>query len=1119
MTDSAANPIGRPARLRFGAGPRATERLLLDELAAQLDRLGRRALEGPVRVIVPSASLRAHLLARLVERRGRAIAGVHCTTLFGLAIGIVERADGPPNLHDQLSLLLARRYAQGEPSLQRALAHLRHGFRAVDASVRDLREAGIDPAHVDALEEALQVDGPRSEASQPEIERAQALVRVAGRTLRALERLGVFTTSTLLRRAAELVRGQPAAALPTGWLAVYGFSDAIGVATDLLTALLDRHGGSIFIDRVPDPAEPGEPDAGNAFARRFTERVADVARPDDGVAVSEPVRISIFQAVGGDAEAREVAARLRALIDQGRPPERLAIVARRLEAHRTSLRTHLHRLAVPFSAAGAAGPRGPDGRRVQALLDLLEHRGSAPVERWLDARAEPFARIHDFDLQLALSAAGAGRLQEVPGRPLGAVARNGRYALPVRRGFTSGDEEVYARRRSVPLSALEAAVAAAGRLCARFQSWRDEVGLGRHAQRFRELLHEDLSWSAAGDLSRRVTALLDELVRGVPDDLEVTFDEFADLIRAPLERVGETPLGGRGAGVRILDVIEARGLTFEHLFVIGLNRGVFPKLVNEDPLLPDALRAVLSRHGFGVLQDLPQKLTGYDEERYLFSQLLSAAPEVTLSWQDVDEDNHQQTASPLIERLRWAPIESAAAWREPPTARHLYSAATAQLDEPGWRHRPAHEAAVLAGIHGDRAHFGKVLAVALDPAGAGATYAPRGLHAARLRILDEIDPERGRVRGERTRARLGPYYGFIGPIAAAGDPRSRERLFVTTLESLASCSWRAFLERLLRLQPIPDPLEALPAVEPLFIGNLVHRVLERIVQGQLERPSDSLAAARQGGSPVRWPAKRELAALLEREAHDLVLQEGFAFPGFARLMAEVVGPYLEIAREVDWSSGSALSSAATELYGSVEVEGPATGARAIWFKADRVDAGPELTLTDYKTGKPISDKKTEATRRKKLLANVRAGQSLQAVAYALAGGEPADAGRYVYLRPDAETELEHRTARVGADDTELADAFRGAIAATLAAWDRGAFLPRLIEPSGEKEFRFCASCRVAEACLRGDSGARGRLRDWVASRSAAAGAADPTLDPQAEAVLAVWKLRDVSTDDEPRFSR
>ncbi len=1117
MSETPSTAIGRPARLRFGAGALATEKLLLEEISSHLERLGPEVLERPIRLVVPSGSLRAHLLARLVEARGRAVAGLQCTTLFGLAMAIVERCDGPPNLHDELSLLFARRYAQDEPTLQRALAHLRDGFHAVDGTVRDLREAGLDPAHVEAFEEALAVDGKESDASPAEIERAQALVRVTGRTLTALGRLDVLSTSGLLQRATELVRDLSDEVLPTSWLAVYGFSDAIGVATDLLMALLQRHGGVVFVDRPPDPAAPEQPDAGNVFSARFTERISDVARADEAVARSDPARLSIFQAVGGEAEAREVAARIRELIDRSVRPERIAIVARHLDAHRTALRTHLRRLAVPFSSVGAPGPPGPDGRKAQALLHLLERRGAAPVERWLDARAEPFPQINDFDLHLALSAVGAGRLEEIPGRPLEDVAYKGRYALPVRRGFAGADEEVYAHRRQVPLSALKSATDAAQRLCDHFAVWRKEVGLGRHAARLRELLRRDLAWSPSSDLGRQVAAILDELSRGVRLELEVTFDEFVDLIRSPLERVCETRFGGRGAGIRILDVIEARGLTFEHLFVIGLNRGVFPRVVNEDPLLPDALRAVLSRRGFGVLQDLPQKLAGYDEERYLFSQLLSAAAEVTLSWQDVDEDNHQQTASPLVERLRWAPLERLSAWREPPTARHLYSAATAQIERPGWRHRPVHEAAVLAGIHGDRAHFGKIMAVACESTGAGDAppRLPRGLHTARLRVLDEIDPERGRVRGERTRARLGPYYGFIGPIAAEGDPRGRDRLFVTTLEAVSACSWRAFLERILRLQPIPDPLEALPAVEPLFIGNLVHRVLERIVKGQLRTPAETLDQARERTSRVLWPDEGELARMLDEEATTLVLKEGFAFPGFARLMAEVVGPYLTTAREVEWHETLALSSSATELFGSVEVAGPSGEPREIWLKADRVDGGAELTLTDYKTGRPISDKKTEATRRKRFLDSVRAGQNLQAVAYALAGGEPADVGRYIYLRPEIGIELQHRTAEVAAGDEDFAEAFRTAVRAGLAAWDQGTFLPRLIEPAGDREFRFCASCRVAEACLRGDSGSRGRLREWIDSR-----AASPTVDPHERALLGVWRLREERTEDEPkRFSR
>ncbi len=1077
-----------------------------------MERLGVETLTRPMRVVVPSRALRDHLLARLVERRGRSIAGLHCTTLFGLAIGLVDRADGPTRLHDGLGFMLARRYAQNEDWLGRSLAHLREGFHSVDGSVRDLLEAGIDPSHVEALEEALTVDGPAGDASNAEIERARALVRVAGRTLEELEALGAHSTATLLRRATELIGDDPQRALPTSALAVYGFSDAIGVATDLLSVLLDRFDGAMYVDRPADPAEPERPDAGNVFARRFIERIAAVARPEEPAAPQEPAPMTMFQAIGGEAEAREVAERCRSLLDRGCRPEGIAIVARRLEVHRTALRTHLGRLGVPFSAAGAPGPHGAHGRTVQALLHLLERRGASPVERWLDARAAPFPQINNFDLYLALSTIGAGRLEEVAGRPYDAVSRKGRYTLPVRRGFSDGDEEVYARHRKVPVSALKSAAESGGRLCAHFDRWRAETQLGDHLARFRDLLQDRLAWPPAGDLTRQVSNIADELARAVPVETEMTYDEFVDLVRPALERAGESRFGGRGAGVRVLEVVEARGLTFEHLFLIGLNRSVFPRIINEDPLLPDNLRAVLSRRGFGVLQDLPQKLSGYDEERYLFSQLVSAADRVTLSWQDVDDDNRQRTASPLVERLRWSPAGGGE--DGPTTARPIYSEAAARAAATAGLDRPAFEAAVVAGIHGDRAHFGKILTVAADPGAATAIgpRPPRGLATSRRRILDELDPERGVPRGERARARLGPYFGFIGPVAATGDPRRREPVFVTTLESVAACSWRAFLERLLRLRPIPDPLEALPAVEPLYIGNLVHRVLERVVAEQLLHHPETLAEARTRPSNAAWPPPERLAEVLEQEAQRLVREEGFAFPGFARLLVEVVGPYLETARQVEWAALAAVPAAATELYGAVVIQDRAERDRQIGFKADRIDSSGALSLTDYKTGKPLGEQvKTEAARRRHFLAKVKAGQSLQAVAYAMAGGQPDDLGRYVYLKPDPEIEAERRIAQVSGGEEDFSQAFLDAARASLEAWDRGVFLPRLIEPHGDKEFAFCKSCRVAEACLRGDSGARARLREWVDGREVA----DTPTEPVERTLLSVWRLRDEKTDEKP----
>ena len=55
----------------------------------------------------------------------------------------------------------------------------------------------------------------------------------------------------------------------------------------------------------------------------------------------------------------------------------------------------------------------------------------------------------------------------------------------------------------------------------------------------------------------------------------------------------------------------------------------------------------------------------------------------------------------------------------------------------------------------------------------------------------------------------------------------------------------------------------------------------------------------------------------------------------------------------------------------------------------------------------------------------------------------------------------------------------------------------------------CSFCRVAEACLRGDSGARRRLHGWASEAGEGGGEAE-------RAVLGVWRLADASDEDGER---
>lgn len=1119
----------RPS-LRLCGGPRASEEALLGDLEHQLTAPLAERLERPLLVVVPSRSLRVHFELRIASRLGPAVLGLTCRTLRHVAIDLLERTEGAPPINDGLLPLLTRRFARHEPVLRRAFEPLDDGYRTVAGSVRDLLEAGLEPALVDGLSEELEASG-RAVASAAELDRARALLGVAARVADELERLGIADTSTLLRRAAEWVRAGAPGLPRLSFLAIIGFADATGLATDLLEALLTRYGGALYLDRPLDPADRERDDSGNSFSRRFSERLASVAArrqaaglADEKLAPAPPSpTVEMFRAVGAGSEVREVARRVRALLAVGIAPEEIGLVARRLEPYRFALREELDALAVPYSAFGTAGPQGPEGRRLGALLELLKGRDGTPIDRWLDLQDGLGSEPSRVLLRQALLCLGAGRLGEVATLHYEGLLQNGRYPLPVRQGFDEldPDEEeparVLARRSSVAAGRLEKARDAARRVTRRLTALSGAGSRQALEDGLRKLVERDLGWGAANwEATRR---LLDESVQiaghGLAAGWPLELDEWIDLLTPACESAGALPIGGEGGGVQCLDVIEARGRTFGYLFVLGLNRGAFPRVVVEDPLLPDPLRHLLARSGFGLLPDLPEKRDGYAEERYLFAQLVDAAPYVTLSWLDADEEGARLTPSPLVERLRWrAGANAPESWRETPAAPHRLAAAT-----DGEGPRPVREAALLAGLRGDRRRFAELLPLALVESGARGGVDPgraRGLAAARLGLLAEIDPDLRTPEGRATRARLGPYLGAVGPPAPkAADPRaSGDRgISVTTLEAVARCPWQAFLSKLLRLEPSADPLELLPAIEGRLVGSLVHDVLEAVALPGAGPPAslDEALARLPFGTP--WPNEEELARLVADAASRLVAREGIALPGFDRALAAVVGRHLEEARRLDWAGGRAPDVVAVEHWGAVQGESADDPLARLRFRADRVDrlnaAGraegpraerPGLCYTDYKTGRrPLADRPNRLATA--VHDKIRSGEALQGAAYALARGYKADRGRYLYLHPELLGTEPPREVDIRAGDPEIEQLFRSAVAALVAAWDAGHFFPRLIHADRDKEPELCSFCRVAEACVRGDSGARGRLRDWADGQreQAGEGAGD-------DAWLAAWLL-------------
>jgi hypothetical protein len=1056
-------------------GPRAVEARLLAELTrlAEAARARPEVLARPVRVVVPSRSLADHVSAALVRRTGRPVAGVSVRTLHALAEELVARGGGPPRVGDALLPVCLRQHARAEPVLRRGLDDLDDGYRTLEESVRDLLDAGFEPVHADALLEAIDAAAPAGELAP----RARAVVRVAAAVAGDLEAGRIGHRSLLLRRARERLVSRPEL-LPSRALLLHGFADATGVQLDLIEALLRLPGARLLLDRPADPADPGRDDPGVAFTRRATERLAPGGFGT--LPPAEPAAVSVVHAPTREAEVRAAAEAVRERLAAGIAPERIGVVARDLSGYRLSIRRHFRRLGIPFSGHREPGPLRPAGRRLAALRELLRQGARLPAERWLEiARLAPAVSPRQrADLRLALHLLGAPRLFDVAGLEL----EEGPVELPFRTGLYAPDAggAPRATRRRVEREAVLALAAAAREVCTRLARWPGRSSPGAHFEVLRELVENDLRFDAHSPEHEALAAAW-----GAGDaapDLELDREDFLLHLDRELSAAGCDALGGAGAGVPVLTVMEARERSFDSLFVLGMNRDVFPRAITEDPLLPDVLRRRLRE----VLPDLPVKSEGTHEERFLFAQLLGASPEIALSCALADEEGKRRLPSPLIERLR---LSGAAA--EPRGLPALHGRRRAEAATTG----TAPEHALLAGLHGTRERFEALLPLALAEAWRELGEAP--VAAPRLAVLRELDAP-ARAAGD-----LGPYFGFVGEIAAPQDLRQNP-LFVTTAERVAGCPWRALLERLLRIELMPDALVHLPAAaDARQIGAVVHRVLEQIAAEAGIAVGETLEqVARRAPAPVEWPDPARLEQLLEREAQAVAREEALGLAGYARALAASARATLASARAIEWASGPP-SALGAEVEGAVAVADADGETHELRFKADRVDrCGGALRLLDYKTGAPKSSAASESKRRDALLERIGTGELLQAAAYALgarAVDGPGARGDYVFLRPGIPAHAVRLSADAG--DPELAARFDRALRAVLAVWKRGSFFPRLLDASQE-EPRACTTCEVREACWRGDSGARRRLADWVAR---AAQAEDAT--PAEQALRLAFELR------------
>jgi RecB family exonuclease len=758
----------------------------------------------PVIVVTPSWVLNRRLQSRFVSVHGLALAGVRFHTfqsfsrelLLSGGISVASIADDPAADEGLLEWVLAR---SGMPAFG-PLIDTPGLLGSLRGSITDMEEALVDPVIVAEALRAEPGKGAGLERLLPLLEgvrRRRTELRIIGRTG------GVHFVSE------GLVNGSLKAAEAA--VHIYGAYDLTPHLVEFVAALSSRFESTCWFPASTQQAGALHP------AWRFAEQTRSeimaksgepewLSGPDGGplggrlnhLMSGEPVPpglrppgLRLVEAPGPEEEIDAVAVEcLRLIAEEKYRPSDIVVVARSLDGLAGTASQVFSARGLPFHTPARLSISSlPLGQALLSLVDVLSGDfGPAPVvsvvtSRWLEQPGGPLA--------LTRSAALAGRVWS------GARADDWDFL----------EKLVDDREQGGAARGMVKAVKWLAGLAEKFREVRDWEG---GVNLLLKVIDENIS-----------TAMLDRSPEG-RETYEAFMESVAQIrwmgrvrgaacnpadfwraVQGALDRCGAEVYGGEnGRGVALLDAMSARGFLARAVFIVGMNDGVFPRSVREDPFLRDEARSFLNNPCGHRVQLKASE--GASEERLLFHLLLSLASEKTwVSWHASTADGGPALPSGFLADLASVLLTGA----EPGKALEEAKELAPSLQRP----RPASSATAI--IRSALAHTTEV-----DEPG-----------------------ELGRLDG-------------ILDVPAYPD----KGLSVTELRDAVSCPFQVYGRLVLKLRA-PERTEGPWFPSPREIGNLVHAVFQHVFERKdvdWSRPDTGALVA---------GAKKDLAILLRKK--------------------------------------------------------------------------------------------------------------------------------------------------------------------------------------------------------------------------------------------------------------
>jgi ATP-dependent helicase/DNAse subunit B len=334
--------------------------------------------------------------------------------------------------------------------------------------------------------------------------------------------------------------------------------------------------------------------------------------------------------------------------------------------------------------------------------------------------------------------------------------------------------------------------------------------------------------ASAVTLFRQMLTDLETDIRnlGLPDR-PLSPAAFAELLEEGME--GMYLSGESSAGVAIMTFHDARGLSFDHLFIGGLNDGITPRRHEGHPFFKDSDKLLWQKaSGLKPFRTAAEK--GMEEPLLFYLAVGCAGRSLTFSYSHIDSRGNEMLRSPFLDDiLAVAPLSE---------TRTPVSCITPPLS------------CCL-----EREELLNALALnSLFTLAPGADTAQIAESVRRIAAIAGIERQREAFFAagdvvERT-ALSSPYTGalqrpdIIAELRAFFATPPGNCFAPTALEVYGCCPFRYFLQRLLRISPMEKPD---PGVEATEEGSLVHELLHAFFEalaGKGLLPISDLKAAR-----------------------------------------------------------------------------------------------------------------------------------------------------------------------------------------------------------------------------------------------------------------------------------